>query len=679
MKTNDKAFTAIGLFLTLIFIVFITDIVTNAITSAFSLPIVPESIVDGMLIILLAYPTLYIFIFRPLSNEISQRREGEKELRRLAAIVEFSDDAIIGKTLDGKIVTWNRGAEKIYGYTAAEIKGKPISLLAPGERADEILRLIEKIRSGKSVEHYETIRKRKDGEVIYVSLTISPIRDSSGNIVGASTISRDITEHKMAEQLLRHAKERAELLFRITPSAILTLDKEMRITSWNDKAAEITGYSSNDVLGKTCSIFTDLPCGKDCDSYAHELVKPSMGLECDIKTKDGRTLTILKNTDYMNDPRGNIVGIIESFEDITARKRLEEALRESRDYFNEIINSVADPIFVKDRQHRWVLINNAYSNFIGRKRDEVIGKTQYDLFPEKEARSFAEKDELVFKTGEENLSEEEFTGSDGVIHTIATKKTLYTDNNGAQFIVGVIRDVTERKRVEKLKDEFIGTVSHEIRTPLSITKEGVSLVLDKVPGPINEQQARILTIAKNNIDRLARIINSLLDISKIESGRTGISWEAFEIIAVIKQVTNAFELKIKEKGLILRADLPKVSINIHGDTDSMIQVLTNLIGNALKFTDKGFIDVAAKDKGANIEISVSDTGIGIAEENLPKLFEKFQQFGRVNGPGEKGTGLGLAIAKGIVLMHKGNIWAESEPGKGTKITFTIPKDGRQHG
>ncbi len=553
---NSKAFTAAGLFLILILIVFITDIFTNAVTNAFNLPIIPESILDGILIILLAFPSLYIFIFRPLSREIVQRGEAAKELR--------------------------------------------------------------------------------------------------------------------------YAKEQAELLFRITPSAILTFDKEMRITSWNDKAAEITGYSSEDVLGKTCSVFTGLPCGEECDSYDHAPV-PSMGRECHIKTKDGRILTILKNTDYVNDPRGNVAGVIESFEDITIRKRFEEALRESRDYFNEIINSVADPIFVKDRQHRWILINNAYSSFVGRHKEEMLGKTNYDLFPKEEANLSAEKDELVFKTGKENLSEEEFTGSDGVVHIIATKKTLYTNNNGEQFIVGVIRDLTERKRVEKLKDEFIGTVSHEIRTPLSITKEGVNLVLDKVPGPINEQQARILTIAKNNIDRLSRIVNSLLDISKIESGKTGVKWEAFDIITVIRQVISSFELKIQEKGLALRADLPKAGLIIHADTDSITQVLTNLIGNALKFTDIGFIDVAAKDKGANIEISVSDTGIGIAEENIPKLFEKFQQFGRVSGPGEKGTGLGLAIAKGIVLMHKGRIWAESDPGKWTKITFTIPKDGRQDG
>ena len=235
-------------------------------------------------------------------------------------------------------------------------------------------------------------------------------------------------------------------------------------------------------------------------------------------------------------------------------------------------------------------------------------------------------------------------------------------------------EIRERKRAEKLKDEFIGTVSHELRTPLSITKEGISLVLDKVPGPINEKQAKILTVAKNNIDRLARIINSLLDISRIESGKAEkVRRDAFDIITVVRQVMNEFELKFKEKGLALRADLPKEGIIIHGNPDATAGVLTNLIGNSLKFTKQGSIDISAKDKDASVEISVSDTGIGIAKEDMPKLFQKFQQFGRVNGPGEKGTGLGLAIAKGIVDAHKGKIWVESEFGKGTTVTFALPK------
>ena len=604
---------------------------------------------------------------------MTDRKKSEEEHSLLAAIVEHSNDAIIGQTLGGAIISWNAAAENIDGYTAKEIKGKPVSLLAPAEHADEIPRLIEKIRLGESIEHYETIRRRKNGEIINVSLTISPMRDTFGRITGVSTISRDTTEQKNAEELLRNAKEKAELLFRITPSAIFTLDKEMRITSWNNKSAELTGYSQEEVLGKTCSIFTGLPCSKECDAHGGMTRKPIMGKECYIKTKDGRILTILKNTDYLRDPKGNVMGFIESFEDITRRKRLEGEVRESRDYLHEIINSVADPIFVKDREHRWVLINNAYCSFMGYKVEQLLGRTDRDFFPQNESEIFWEKDEQVFKNGEENMSEEQFTDSEGIAHTIATKKTLYTDDHGDKFIVGIIRDITESKRLEKLKDEFVSTVSHELRTPLSITKEGICLILDKIPGPINEQQFRILSISKNNIDRLARIINSLLDISRIESGKVGIICDNVEIRVAIRQVVSLFEFKANEKGLALRTNLPAQDIKICADLDSVTQVLTNLIDNSLKFTEKGYIEVSLSDKGPEVEIAVLDTGVGIAKKNMPKLFEKFQQFDRVDGPGEKGTGLGLAIVKGIVIAHKGRIWAESEVNKGTKIIFTLPK------
>ncbi|MDD5437131.1 MAG: PAS domain S-box protein [Candidatus Omnitrophica bacterium] len=676
LAKNDgaKSPTALSLIITLLVIVFIADILINILTGLFSLGPVPESLVDGFLVIFLAYPALYLLIFRPLSREIIERKRSEKELRRLAAIVESSDDAIIGKTMDGKIVTWNHGAEKIYGYAAGEATGKPISIIAPPERKDEMFQILDRIKHGVPYEHYETIRMKKNGEKIHVSLTISPIYDTSGRMIGISTISRDITEQKITEELLRHAKERAELLFRISPSAIFTMDKDLHITSWNDKAEKITGYSREDVMSKVCPVLAGLPCSKEGNLKINDDAKPVMGHECNIVTKNGRTLTVLKNIDYLRDSKGRISVIIESFEDITDSKKLEDELRESRDYLNEIINSVADPVFVKDRQHRWVLVNEAYCSFMGYAEKELLGRTDRDFFPPKEADLFWEKDEEVFKSGEENLSEENFTDRSGIVHIISTKKRLYTDIKGERFIVGIIRDITERKRIERLKDEFIGTVSHELRTPLSITKEGISLVLDNIPGPINEQQSRILTVSKNNIDRLARIINSLLDISRIESGKMDIRHETFDILAIIRQVAGAFELKIREKNLAMRTSLPKDGITIRGDTDAVAQVLTNLIGNSYKFTNNGFIEVSAKDAGDSVEISIADTGIGISREDMPKLFEKFQQFGRVSGPGEKGTGLGLAIAKGIVIAHKGKIWVESEPGKGTKVSFTLPKE-----
>jgi len=240
------------------------------------------------------------------------------------------------------------------------------------------------------------------------------------------------------------------------------------------------------------------------------------------------------------------------------------------------------------------------------------------------------------------------------------------------------KDLEEKNRrlqeLDKLKSDFISTVSHELRTPLSITKEGISLILDEIAGKINEKQRGILLDSKDSIDRLARLINNLLDISKIEAGKMQLMVEPVEVTALIEWVAASFNKKAKEKNLEIKTDLGGRKIMIYADSDKIVQLFTNLVGNAMKFTEKGYIRISARESEDAVEFSVEDTGKGIAKDDLPRVFSKFQQFGRTNGPGERGTGLGLSIAKGIVEIHNGRIWVESEIGKGTKFIFTVPRN-----
>lgn len=234
------------------------------------------------------------------------------------------------------------------------------------------------------------------------------------------------------------------------------------------------------------------------------------------------------------------------------------------------------------------------------------------------------------------------------------------------------RKKAEEKEIELLKDEFISTVSHELRTPLSIAREGVSIVLDGITGEINKKQRDILSTARGNIDRLARIIDNLLDISRIEAGKMELQRRMVNIDELAKGVIAVFEPKIKAKGLELRLKIPREEVGVYADKDKIIQVFTNLIGNALKFSEKGFIEVGIQKKNDVVECFVQDSGIGISESDIPKVFNKFEQFGRVIGGGERGTGLGLSIAKGIIEKHKGSIRVESAPEKGSKFTFCLP-------
>ena len=234
-------------------------------------------------------------------------------------------------------------------------------------------------------------------------------------------------------------------------------------------------------------------------------------------------------------------------------------------------------------------------------------------------------------------------------------------------------DITERKRLEELKDEFISAVSHEMRTPLAIIREGVSQVLDGILGEVNRDQRQFLRIVLNGIDRLGRIINELLDISKIEAGKLELRREWVDLVALAKEVNSGFGLVLQKKGLVMRENFSQDKVEVSADKDKLTQVLMNLINNALKFTEQGAIEISIADGDPYVECSVSDTGRGIAQEDLPKCFSKFQQFQREPGPGEKGTGLGLAICKGIVELHKGKITVESQLGKGSKFTFILPK------
>lgn len=237
-----------------------------------------------------------------------------------------------------------------------------------------------------------------------------------------------------------------------------------------------------------------------------------------------------------------------------------------------------------------------------------------------------------------------------------------------------LRDANrELNKLNQLKSDFITTVSHELRTPLSVIKEGISLVLDRIPGKINKKQERILASAKYNIDRLARIVANLLDMSKIEAGVLKLKKERVDLTALIKNIVSFFEPKIKEKGLGLKVNTMEKKIDVYADGDMITQVLTNLIGNALKFTEKGHIEISARELPDIVECFVKDTGSGISKEDMPNLFTRFQQSRRRQRAQQGSIGLGLYIAKGVMELHNGRIWAQSEPGKGTKVIFTLPK------
>lgn len=500
------------------------------------------------------------FQYIAIRTDITEKMKAEAVQYNLASIVTSSDDGIISKNLDGIITSWNVGAEKIFGYTEQEVLGKPMLLIIPPERKSEETMILNRIRAGKSIDHFETERVCKDGKRVDVSATISPVKDKNGNIIGASKIVRDITEQK---------RNRERLAIALKGGAIGVWD-------WD----------------------------------------------------------VVNNSLIWDDQMYNLYGI-------------------RKEDFGGAYDAWRNGLHPEDRSSSDQEIQRA-----------LAGKKEFD-------------------------TEFRVVWSDKSVHYIkAAAMVIRSSDNKPLRMIGINFDISARKLAEEklveamaVKSDFISMVSHELRTPLTIIKESVSIVFDETAGSINPDQKDFLTTAKNNVDRLGRLINDVLDYQKLEVHAMPFKMELQNINDAISEVGQGFKLAIEKKGLSLSVELEENLPKINFDKDKIIQVLTNLLNNAMKFADKGTVRLISERLRDNtIKVSVKDEGVGIKEGDLDKLFKTFSQLSTGTSRKTGGTGLGLVLCKKIIEEHHGKISVESFYGNGSTFYFVLPiKERRTRG
>lgn len=343
---------------------------------------------------------------------------------------------------------------------------------------------------------------------------------------------------------------------------------------------------------------------------------------------------------------------------------------------------------ITDRDGDITYVNPKFTWMTGYSLSEIKGKNPKFLKSGEQPLEFYRDMWQTTTTGREWRGEFHNKRKDGELYWAFASISPIVDREGKIVnFVGVEEDITERKRLERalqaanerlrrldrIKDEFVATVSHELRTPMSIVQESISQVVEGMHGNITPEQRHFLSLSLENITRLGKIINNLLDISKIETGKVELKREQVDMAGLARGVISDYNSRARAKALEIKAELPQEGVSLYIDRDKIVEVFSNLINNAVKFTEKGSITVSVVDKKSCVECSVQDTGIGIEGADMDKVFGKFEQFGSLPGPGEKGTGLGLSISKGIVELHSGKIWVESKAGEGSKFTFSLPR------
>jgi PAS domain S-box-containing protein len=489
-------------------------------------------------------------------------------------------------------------------------------------------------------------------------------------------------ERKKVAEKLHESQQMLQLVMNSIPQAIFWKDRNLVYLGCNAVFAKHAGLASpQDVVGKTNA---DMPWKKEetefynkCDREVFENNTGKYHISEPQLQADGKQAWLDANKVPLHDSEGNVVGILGIYEDVTERRHAERALQIAEDRYRTIFENSAVAIMMADDQERLISWNKFTEQLLGMTKDDLHLKPVRSLYPE-DAWNKIRTHEVRQKGIQYHLETQMLKKNGEVIEVDISLSVLKDPDGHITGSIGVIRDITDRKEADRkvkeamdLKSQFISTVSHELRTPLTIIKEDIALIMDGAAGRVKSKQKEILEIAQRNIDRLARLINDVLDFQKLQSGRAKFNMQDNNINSVIETVYSTMAGAVKKKGVELQLAIDNTLPKVTFDSDKMIQVLTNLVSNAMKFTDKGSITISTRRIENAIRVSVIDTGCGMKQEDLPKLFQQFQQLNSGNRK-TGGTGLGLAISKDIVEKHGGRIWVESEFGKGTTMHFLLP-------
>lgn len=625
-------------------------------------------------------------------RDITGRKTAEKALQevnsKLQSMIQASPLAIIFIDNKGGVQSWNQAAERIFGWREDEVlRGTLPSLL--DNLKDQFCNAFELLQQGKTFTDLETRGQTKNGSIIDVSLSVTSLRDPEGKIGGHIALIADITKRKMAEIALQENLRFLQCLIDTIPNPIFFKDIRGIYQGCNLAFERFIGLCKDSIIGK--SVY-DISPPSLADKYRDmdQALFDSPGVqvyESSVLSADGTKHDVIFNKATYTDANDRLSGLVGVILDITERKRAEEALRESEERFRAIFETAEDSIFIKDRSLKYEQVNPAMEKLFGLSSSELIGKTDKELFGVNAAEMVNKADRCVLN-GETHREEHTIPvqGRPTTFHTV--KVPMRSSSGEITGICGIARDISELKRAEdalkaakeiadagaRAKSEFLANMSHEIRTPMNAVIGMTGLLLET---EITLEQKEYAETIRCSGETLLTIINDILDLSKIEGGKMELECQPFNLRNCIEKSLQVITAQAIEKGLDLAYKIEKNTPGmIKGDSNRLRQILINLLSNAVKFTDKGQVVVLVDSRQLNetcheIHFAIKDTGIGIPEDNMSRLFLPFSQVDASTTRRYGGTGLGLAICKKLVESMGGEIRVETQEGRGSTFYFSI--------
>lgn len=637
-----------------------------------------------------------------VNTDVSELRKAEEERGFLAAIVESSDDAIIGKDLTGRVLSWNAGAERMFGFAPSEIVGQSIDRIISPERPGEEERILDEVKHGET-RSYETVRMRKDGQPVDVVLTVSPIRDSGGNIIGASSISKDITARKQADRELQENRARLSGIIETAMDAIISVDSGQRVRLFNAAAERMFGWNASEVLGQPMDLFIperfreqyredfgESGGAGDVERKAGPL-RPLAGVR-----RGGEEFPIEASISHIEVAGERISTVI--LRDITERLQSQESLELQARVLREQAQMLdLANVMARDLEDRIILWNTGMERMYGWLRTETLGRVSHEVlrtafpYPLEEIRAVLLRDgswegELVHSR------------KDGKALTVASQWVLHRDHEGRPAaVLEVNTDITGRKHAEeqvlrmnaKLEqrvkertaeltnanqelEAFTYSVAHDLRAPLRHIDAFTKIIFDDFASQIPSQARHYLENIRKGSQNMSQLVDDLLNLARV--GRQELKREDIALVPLVQDVITDLKREIADRDVEWRVKpLPTVKT----DPGLIKQVFANLLSNSVKYTrprGHAVIEIGQRQMDGEPVLYVRDNGVGFNMKYADKLFGVFQRLHRADE--FEGTGVGLATVDRIVRKHGGRIWAESELNQGATFYFTF--DGLEH-